>query len=110
MFCRWQKKLGDCMHRDHKIFIQAIKSRKKILIQHHSENSRHANTKVYCPLFYIPSSEKDNSGSYYFWEGEKAFKGNIISVKADKIVRFGQTQEPFDPAGLSLFSNEDVLQ
>jgi hypothetical protein len=95
------------MHRDHKIFIQAIKTRKKILIQHHNETDHNANTKVYCPLFYIPSGEKSNCGNYYFWEDEKGREAGIVSIKADKIVRIGQTQEPFDPAGLALFSESE---
>jgi hypothetical protein len=97
------------MHRDHKIFIQAIKGRKKILIKHRSENGRDASTKVCCPLFYVPSSNKDSCGHYYFWEDEKDPKGNVLSVKADKIIRIGQTQEPFDPAGLTIVvSDEDA--
>lgn len=98
------------MHRDHDIFIQAIKSRKKILIKHRSENGRDASTKVCCPLFYIPASDKGSSGHYYIWEDEKGSKGkgNVMGVKADNIVCIGQTHEPFDPVGLTLVSNEDI--
>ncbi len=96
------------MHRDHEIFIQAIKGRKKILIKHRSENGCDASTKVYCPLFYVPASDKNNSGHYYVWEYEKGLKGNVVSVKAENIVHIGQTQEPFDPVGLTFVSNEDL--
>ena len=96
------------MHRDHNIFIQAIKGRKKILIKHHSENGRDASTKVCCPLFYIPAGEKGSPGHYYFWEDEKGPEGNIVSVKANNIVHIGQTHEPFDPVGLTLLSREDT--
>ena len=96
------------MHRDHNIFIQAIKGRKKILIKHRTENGSGANTKVYCPLFYIPSSDKDSCGHYYFWEDDKAPKANVVSVKSENIVQFGQTQEPFDPAGLTLVNGDDI--
>lgn len=96
------------MHRDHDIFIQAIKDKKKILIKQRRENGRNASTKVCCPLFYIPSSDKSSSGHYYVWEGEKGLKSNVLSVKADNIVHIGQTQEPFDPVGLTLVSNEDT--
>jgi hypothetical protein len=96
------------MHRDHDIFIQAIKGRKKILIKHRDESSRDASTKVYCPLFYVPAGDKNSCGHYYVWKDEKGPKGNVMSVKADSIVHIGQTQEPFDPAGLTLVNNEDI--
>jgi len=96
------------MHRDHEIFIQAIKGRKKILIKHCRENNCDASTKVYCPLFYIPANDKSSSGHYYVWEDEKGVNGNVISVKAENIVHIGQTHEPFDPVGLTLVSNEDI--
>ncbi len=96
------------MHRDHEIFIQAIKNKKKILIKRRSEPGRDANTKVCCPLFYIPAGDKSSCGHYYIWEDEKGLKGNVLSVKAENIVHIGQTQEPFDPVGLTLVSNEDI--
>jgi len=96
------------MHRDHKIFIRAIKNRKKVLIKCRSENGCDASTKVCCPLFYIPAGDKGSCDHYYFWEDEKGLKGNIMSVKADNIVHIGQTQEPFDTIGLTLVSNEDI--
>lgn len=96
------------MHRDHKIFIQAIKNRKKILIKHRSENGRDASTKVCCPLFYIPADDKSSSGHYYVWEDEKGLKGNVVSVKTEHIVHIGQTQESFDPVGLTLVGDEDI--
>lgn len=96
------------MHRDHDIFIQAIKGRKKILIKHRRENGCDASTKVYCPLFYVPASDKSSCGHYYVWEDEKGLKGNVMSVKADNIVHIGQTHEPFDPVGLTLVGDEDI--
>ena len=96
------------MHRDHDIFIQAIKGRKKILIKHRCENSSDASTKVYCPLFYVPSSDKNGCGHYYVWEDEKGLKGNVMSVKADNIVHIGQTHEPFDPVDLTFVGDTDI--
>ncbi len=95
------------MHRDHNIFIQAIKERKKILIKRRNENGKGANTKVCCPLFYIPAGEKGASDHYYFWEDDSGYKGSILSVKSESIVHIGQTHEPFDPVGLTLVSSRD---
>jgi hypothetical protein len=96
------------MHRDHEIFIQAIKNRKKVLIKHRSENGSDASTKVCCPLFYIPAGDKGGCDHYYFWENEKGLKSNVVSVKAENIVRIGQTHEPFNPVALTIVSNEDI--
>jgi hypothetical protein len=96
------------MHRDHDIFIQAIKGRKKILIKHRCENGPDARTKVYCPLFYVPPSDNSSSGRYYVWEDQKGPKGNVMSVKADNIVHIGQTHEPFEPVDLTLVGDEDI--
>jgi hypothetical protein len=97
------------MHRDHDIFISAIKGRKKILLKHCNENGYEASTKVYCPLFYIPPGDKGSSGHYYVWEDEKGLNGNVVSVKAEYIVCIGETHEPFDPVGLPLVGEEDSL-
>lgn len=96
------------MHRDHEIFMRAIKSSKKVLIKRRSEKGHGANTKVCCPLFYIPASDNSSCDHYYFWEDEKGLKSDVVSVKADDIVHIGQTQEPFDPVGLTLVSNENI--
>lgn len=96
------------MHRDHDIFVRAVKEKKKVLIKHHHENGRDVNTKVYCPLFYIPADGTNSSGHYYVLENGKDPKGNILGVKTENIIHIGQTQEPFDPIGLTLVSDEDL--
>ena len=96
------------MHRDHEIFIQAIKNRKKVLIKCRSEKGHNANTKVCCPLFYIPASDNGGCDHYYFWEDEKGLKGDVMSVKTDDMVHIGRTQESFDPVGLTLVGNENI--
>jgi hypothetical protein len=96
------------MHRDHKIFIQAIKDKKKVLIKHLNDAGRNIRTKVYRPLFYIPDSSQDGCAHYYFWDGEKGEKGNIFWVTPTQIVSIKPTQEPFDPAGFTLVSDEEL--
>jgi hypothetical protein len=103
-----QQQKGDYMHRDHEIFIQAIKDRKKLLIKFHRDEDSDAYTEVCCPLFYIPAGDKDSYAHYYFWEGENGSKGNIMSVKTDRIVHIGPTNEPFDPVGFTLTNKEGI--
>jgi hypothetical protein len=96
------------MHRDHKIFIQAIKDRKKVLIKHRNDAGRDIRTKVYRPLFYIPDSNQNGCDHYYLWDGESNERGNIFWVTPAQIVSIELTQESFDPAGFVLASSEGI--
>ena len=98
------------MHRDHKIFIQAIQDMKKVIIQHRNDNGHETCTKICRPLFYIPASSQDGSSQYYFWEGVSGPKGSIVKIKTEQIVHIGPTQESFEPTGFSLMSDEELPQ
>ena len=98
------------MHRDHKIFIQAIKDKKKVLIEQLIGAERKKQTKVCRPLFYIPASDQDGCAHYYFWDGEKGVKGDMFWVAPAQIVSIEPTQESFDPADFTLVCNEDLSQ
>ena len=91
------------MHRDHQIFIEAIKRKRKVSITalNNSESKR------YRPLFYVPDSEQDGQGLYYVWNGKKGEKGDIHSLAPEQIVSIEPTQESFDPAGFTLVNNEE---
>jgi hypothetical protein len=93
------------MHRGHSIFIQAIKDKKKVLIEHRNDTGHDTRTKVCCPLFYIPANSQDDCANYYFWDGERGEKGKIFWAAPEQIVRMGPTQESFDPAGFALESD-----
>lgn len=96
------------MHRDHKIFIQAIQDMKKVIIQHRNDDSHDTYTKVCRPLFYIPASSQDGSSQYYLWEGVSGPKGSIVKIKTEQIIRIGPTQESFGPAGFKLVNEEEL--
>jgi hypothetical protein len=96
------------MHRDHKIFIQAIKDKKKVLIKQLNDTDSKPHTKVCRPLFYIPANGQDGCAQYYFWEGDREGKGDILRVTPVQIVSIESTQESFDPAGFTLVSDEDL--
>jgi hypothetical protein len=98
------------MHRDHKIFIQAIKDSKKVLIKYSNNAGRKERTKVCRPLFYIPADGQDSCAHYYFWDGESGRRGDIFWVTPDQIVSIEPTQESFDPAGFTLVSDEELSQ
>ena len=96
------------MHKDHKIFIQAIKDRKKVLIKHRTDEDRNTRTRVCRPLFYIPASSQSGCTYYYFWGDEKEEKGNILRIAAEHVAHIGPTQESFDSAGFTLVSEEEL--
>jgi hypothetical protein len=91
------------MHRDHHIFIEAIKHKKKVSITT-LENSKNKRCR---PLFYIPDNEQNGQGLYYVWDGEKGEKGDISWLAPEQIVSIEPTQEPFDPAGFTLKCDEE---
>jgi hypothetical protein len=98
------------MHRDHHIFIEAIKHKKKVSIKVQGDKSSHTTTKLYRPLFYIPASSQDSSARYYLWYGEKGEKGDIRGLEPKQIISIEPTQEPFDPAGFTLVDSEHLSQ
>jgi hypothetical protein len=95
------------MHRDHKIFIQAIKDKKKVLIKHRNDTGHDTRTKVCRPLFYIPPNSQDSCDHYYLWDGESNERGNIFWITPAQIVSIEPTQESFDLAGFTLVSSEE---
>jgi hypothetical protein len=96
------------MHRDHKIFIQAIEDKKKVIIKLRDDETSGTFTKVCRPLFYIPSKNPDDCAQYYFWHGEQGKKGNIFWATPKQILHIGPTQESFDPAGFKLVHDEEL--
>jgi hypothetical protein len=96
------------MHRGHSIFIQAIKDKKKVLIEQLTDADRNLRTRVCRPLFYIPADRQDNCAHYYFWDDTGGGNGDLFWVTPGQIVSMKLTQEPFDPTGFALVSGEDI--
>jgi len=96
------------MHQDHKIFIEAIKNKKKVLVQHRNESGGNTHTKAYRPLFYIPANSQTGCAHYYFWDYKKGTKGDMFRVAAKEIVRIGPTQEAFDTTGFTILDSEEL--
>ena len=94
------------MHKDHNIFIQAIKDKKKVLVQHGLGNSTH--TEVYRPLFYIPANNHTGCAHYYFWDYKKNQKGKLFKITAKEIMRIGQTHESFEANDWSLVKENEL--
>jgi len=83
------------MHRDHEIFIEAIRHKKKVSITT-LDNSQ---CKRFRPLFYIPVAGKKEFAHYYVWADEK---DGIYRFAQEQIVRIESTQDTFESAGVEL--------
>jgi hypothetical protein len=86
------------MHRDHHIFIEALKCKKKVSITILGNSE----SKQYVPLFYTSGYGRKENARYYVWDGEKGVKGNISGLAPEKIVSIESTQEHFEPACFTL--------
>ena len=98
------------MHRDHKIFIQAIKDKKKVIIKYRDDKTSDTFTKVCRPLFYIPVGGQNDSAHYYFWDSEKGETGNIFWATPAQIISMEPTQESFEPSGFTLVRGEELSE
>ncbi|MHC4456501.1 MAG: hypothetical protein ACYS0I_05295 [Planctomycetota bacterium] len=87
------------MHRDHKIFIQAIKDRIKIRLTFFNEEGLfHA--KVAIPMDYNPGRRgNDKSNSYHFWALEQDNNSAALILHQKQIISMRLDKETFDPSG-----------
>ena len=90
------------MHRDHNIFIRAIKERRKIrLVYFREEDNSSSQDKLIVPMdYHLGHRATDKSDYYYFWdfEEEEADNGAPLILEPDKIVSMNMVEETFDPS------------
>lgn len=99
------------MHRDHNIFVQAIKDRRKIRLIYSSEASDTClfqaklsapmdySTKLSAPMDYHPDRRAtDKSDCYYFWDFGESNNGTPLILEPDKIISMDLDKETFDPS------------
>lgn len=97
------------MHSDHNIFVQAIKSKKKVKLTFYSEEDGSKLAIQCAPMDYSPARRaKDISECYYFWCSDEELysfetdKSNrALQMPADRIVGMEPTEDKFDPAEFS---------
>jgi hypothetical protein len=99
------------MHRDHNIFVQAIKDRRKIRLIYSSEAGDTClfqaklsapmdySTKLSAPMDYHPDHRAtDKSDCYYFWDFEESNNGDPLILEPDKIISMDLDKETFEPS------------
>jgi len=88
------------IHRDHNIFLQVIKERRKIrLVYFRKEDNSSPQDKLIAPMDYHPGHRAtDKSDYYYFWDFEEVNNGVPLILEPNKIISMNPDEETFDPS------------
>jgi hypothetical protein len=84
------------MHRDHEVFLQAIRRRKKVKVTFFSEEPQGTSIRVCGPIFYSPSAGGIDSGCYYFWDFGTDMDNHFLTFAPSRIVSMELVEEPFE--------------
>jgi len=85
------------MHRDHGIFIWAIKNKRKVKLVFLSNTDGNNAEKLCGPMLYSPPAEAGESDWYYLWDFEGSSDKRVLGLPSNKIVSMELTEEAFDP-------------
>jgi hypothetical protein len=87
------------MHRDHNIFLLAIKERRKIrLVYFGEEDNSSPQDKLIAPMdYHLGHRATDKSDYYYFWDFEEISDGVPLILEPNKIISMNLDKETFDP-------------
>lgn len=88
------------MHRDHDIFVKAIRDRTKIrLIYYDGPFCRGFHAESVVPMDYNPGRRiTDKSDSYSFWDFEESTNGSHLVLKPNQIESMKLDKETFEPS------------
>ena len=81
------------------LFIQAIKSKKKVRLSFDSKEDGAPITRLCAPVDFGPSRRaKDKSDRYHLWDYEGKRGPHIISIVVPRVIAIEILEEAFDPA------------
>lgn len=84
------------MHRDHDIFVEAVRDKKKVILTFVSNEHSDTEDGLCGPILYSPSCVGDDSDYYYLWNFESVTGKNFLGLPPSQIVRMELTKESFD--------------
>ena len=88
------------MHRDHRVFIEAIKQKKRVrLILQSSTNSC---VHTYGPVFYVPPAGGEDSDRYYVWNFNDNSGRPLFGLSPSEIGSIESSEESFELAGFNI--------
>lgn len=81
------------------IFINAIKTKKKIRLTFYSKQDSSPLTRLCAPMDYAPSSRaKDKTERFHFWDYESDTKNHTLSLLPNQIIGMESTELDFNPS------------
>ncbi len=96
------------MHQDHDIFIQALKSRKKILLTYYDEELNLYLTRVCVPMEYSKTGSKDDSDYYSFWVEYAQKDERRLSLHPSQIKYMDLSDEVFDSSDYKIPQQDEA--
>ena len=89
------------MHRDHAVFVQAIKDKRKVKLVFLTDAAGTKAEKLCGPMLYSPPIAGDETGDesdcYYLWDSESGSGKQFLGFPSNKIVSMELTEQAFDP-------------
>ena len=84
------------MHRDHDIFVRAIKDKRKVKLVFLSDAGGNNAEKLCGPILYSPPAPAGESDWYYLWDFEGSSDKRVLGLPSNKIVSMEPTEETFN--------------
>ena len=84
------------MHRDHNIFVEAIRTKKKVKLTFYRSNNGDARDGLFGPIFYSAAVAGGDSDCYYLWDFGTGIGNNFLGLSPSQIIRMELTKESFD--------------
>lgn len=84
------------MHRDHEIFLRAIRRGKKVKVTFFSKEPQGTSVRLCGPIFYSPSVGGIESGCYYLWDFDTDVDNHFLSFAPSRIVSMELAEESFE--------------
>ena len=85
------------MHKDHKVFMQALKDNRKIILTYFSNMKDFYITKLLIPVYHRSAFSKWSTDIYYFWNSE-ADGNRMLALPTTKIKFMKLSNEIFKEA------------
>lgn len=87
------------MHNQHDVFIDAIRTKKKLRIRFYSEDDGSYIERVCAPMDYAAGRRiRDGIPRYWVWDFDSDQANHTLPLKAERIEWMVDTGELFDPA------------
>jgi len=85
------------MHRQHDIFVSALRDKRKLFLSFLSSKNNLYSTKLCIPVSYSPPDSKDDSEYYRIWDSESEVGERLIDLPASGILYMELSSENFTP-------------